>query len=152
MFDNPGVIARAMIGAVAGFFIGPIALIFLYVGHQTIPPTLGLASVCLGVCSGAAICAAIGARSVPPFWVYLVLVFGAIALFPCVYVEKSQSYGSFATLYLGSPPHEMAKLIFMAHALVSIVIAAIASRIHRRCLADRAKATEGKDRAPGATS
>src|SRR5580698_3733636 len=99
MFDNPGVIARAMIGAVAGFFIGPISLAFLYCGEPPVPMGYLRASVCLAVTLGALICSVAGKRSVPVFWAYFVVAFGAIALIPW-WEGKDGSRYPLATAYV----------------------------------------------------
>ena len=131
MANSRTAIRRAVVGAVAGLFIGPVASCFLLRHEPPLDPKLLLESVCVGALLGAAICFSAGGRSVSVFWLYLVLIGGGIAMVPWWYSGTTHLYYPLATIYWNSLPGKNALVVLLVHALISVVLAAIASHAYK---------------------
>jgi hypothetical protein len=136
------VIGKAVLGAVAGAIIGVFVLALLYRIQPPVELKVFLVAICLGAILGSAIAATVGNRSVPVFWLYLVLIFGIITIIPWWYYEKTDTYLPLGTVYVNSPNREIMLFVLLPHTLTSIAWAGVATVVHNKFLARSAKQVE----------
>lgn len=77
-------------------------------------------------------------RVVSVFWGYLVVVFGIIAICPLYYFEKSHTFLPLGTVYANYPLLDggTTPLVLLFHTLGSIILASIATLLHKKTLSN----------------
>jgi hypothetical protein len=123
---------RAIVGAAAGVVIGFLAGCLLHGGEPPVSATVLLAATGLGAALGSVVGATAGGRSVPVFWLYLVLIFGGITVLPFWYYGKTDTYLPLGTVYVNSPQAAVIPFVLLPHLAVSVGLAALAAVLHRR--------------------
>jgi hypothetical protein len=120
---------RALAGALPGAAIGLIAACLFYRPEPPASWTYLASAFLIGAALGSALGLAAGTSSVPVFWLYFVLLFGAITCLPLWYFEKTDEYLPLGTVYANAlAPGVFGVLI--PDALISIVMAAFAAYLH----------------------
>jgi hypothetical protein len=121
---------KAVLGAIAGAIIGVVALCLF---GQIEPPVAWevlLAAACSGGFLGAVVVSLAGNRAVSPFWLYLVLVFGAITITPWWWYEKTHAYLPLGAVYVNSRNASVVLMVLIPHVVISVVLAFVITVIH----------------------
>jgi hypothetical protein len=129
---HPSSVARVYCGAALGAVLGLLGFCF-FDWHG--PPVDGgwlTLAVFFGAAVGAGLAILAGRRSISVFWLYLVLFLGGITLLPWRNPGKGHGYYPLGADYIHPPRPGVLWMELVPHLLASLVLALVATGIHRR--------------------